>query len=146
MKEILGAILVVVTVMFAMLAPFVTYTWYEHTQWVQEMVAEDIEEFKDVDVDWILFNTDPEVEDWDLRQDVLDAVLELNNVFSAGISAEQQAYKDAMYDVVYVLARGVDDLEELERLREAAHEAQIDLYVAAEVFTSNTIYAMRFTF
>lgn len=144
MKKILGATLVVVTVMFAMLAPFVTYTWYDHTQWVQEMVAEDIAEFREHDVDWTTFDINRPARE--MHREISDVVIEIPNIFSAGIREERFAYQDALYSLIMVVVNEPDNHELMNERLVDAIVAQTELYVAAEVFTSNTLYAMRYTF
>lgn len=143
MKDILGTTLVVVTVMFAMLAPFVAYTWYNHTLWVQEMVAEDIEEFREHDVDWATFDINRTAEE--MRREILSVVIEIPNIFSAGIREERNAYQDALLDLNMAVMNEPENHELLNERLVDAIVAQMELYVAAEVFTSNTLYAMRFT-
>jgi len=144
MKDILGATLVVVTVMFVMLAPFITYNWYDHTQWVQEMVAEDIAEFREHDVDWTTFDINRTAEE--MRREIADVAIKVPNIFSAGIREERHAYQDALYNLIIAVVNEPDNHNLINERLVDVIVAQTELYVAAEVFTSNTLYAMRYTF
>ena len=144
MRGILGATFLVVAIIFAILTPFFVFTWYDHTQWVQSMVEEDIEEFREVDVDWAYFDINRPASE--MHDDVTDVVIRITSIFSAGIRDERYAYQDALYDLIMVIVNEPDNHELLNDRLIDATVAQINLYTAAEVFTSNTLYAMRFTF
>ncbi|SRR6056297_73944 len=144
MRGIFGATFLVVAIIFAMLAPFVAFTWYDHTQWVQSMVQEDIEEFREVDVDWASFDINRPASE--MHGDVSDVVIHISSIFSAGIRDERYAYQNALYDLIMVIVNEPDNHELLNERLVDATVAQTELYVAAEVFINNTLYAMRFTF
>jgi hypothetical protein len=144
MRSILGATFLVVAIIFAILTPLFVFTWYDHTQWVQSMVEEDIEEFREIDVDWASFDINRPA--YEMSNDVSDVVLRMPGLFSTGIRDERYAYQDALYDLIMVIVNEPDNHELLNDRLIDATVAQINLYTAAEVFTSNTLYAMRFTF
>lgn len=119
------------------------YVWWEHTEWVQEMVSEDISEFREHDIDWLDFsiNDDPETS----RREIVEVILRLNNVFSVGSREEQYDYRDVMYDVISIVVNDPENVEALNAAVIDAYIAQQNLYTTTNVFTNNTLYAMRFT-
>lgn len=134
---------------FAAVAPTFVYFWYDHTLWVQEMVSERFDEFRERDIDWSMVDpvTDPNFDPERFRLEVRLVAISAISLWGAGpISEDRQDYIGALADLQGALLQTPDATFNLGHLVTEAADAQAELYEVIERFTGSTLYAMRFTF
>lgn len=142
--RVIQHICIFVLVFFVLFSVVVVPTWWRHTLWVQSLVSDSVSEFSEYDINWHNWNYTQPVSE--LQNELSTVVSKIIWVFPAGIQQEKDAYREIIYDIIYVVVNEPENHLELEQLVLAAFEIQTNLYAAARVFSENTIYAMRYTF
>ena len=127
---------------------FVGYTWYDFTQTVQDRVANSLESYHEVAIDWDKIEIPDNMTKIDRRKSMDIIRSELNEVtFSLTYSGDKtrDEYRESMFDVVYHVAKG-SDTETIKAHMEKADQKQQEWLDSLEKFSNNTLYAMQFTF
>jgi hypothetical protein len=131
------------------MTPMFVYFWYDHTLWVQEMVEERFEDFREDDIDWSTVDpvTDADFDAEAFREQVRDVGISAISIWgTSAFREERYAYIGALADLQGALLQTPDATFNLGYLVTEAEQAQAALYEKVGRFTSNTLYAMRFTF
>ena len=126
---------------------FVGYTWYDFTQTVQDRVANSLESYHEVAIDWDKIEIPDNMTKIDRKKSMYIIGSELNEVTFLAYSGNKtrDEYRDSIYDVAYHVAKG-SDTETIKAHMEKAAQRQQEWLDSLEKFNNNTLYAMQFTF
>lgn len=126
----------------------VGHAWYDFTRQVQVRVADSLESYREVAINWdeIEIHTVMSILDRRESNDIIWS--ELNEItFSLTYSGDKtrDEYRDSIFDVIYHVAKG-SDTETIKAHMEKAAQKQKQWLDSLEKFSNNTPYAMQFTF
>jgi hypothetical protein len=117
------------------------FIWYEHTEFVQTMVQNDIVSYQNNIPVWLeLQGGDPA----QVARHASDAAISIITVHGGGWQRdERHEYKKSLYAVVATRLHNPDDLDRTLQVVAEKYDAWINVN---DYFVKNRIYAMRYTF